>query len=424
MSNLLTIDLEDYFQVHAFSRVINYEDWDKFECRIERNTDSLLEILNEVADNSKFTIQNSKSNHSITHSPNNSFTQKVQGTFFVLGWIAERYPELVRRIQKEGHEIACHGHSHKLIYTQTRDEFRQDVKKAKSILENIIGGEVIGYRAPSYSITHKSQWAFEVLAEEGFKYDSSVFPIHHDFYGLPEAPRFPFIVSLNGNNNFEFSMLSCELKTTQNSKRETQSSRIAINDSKTHLLNYSSFEVLEPEHRSTAPLNNSLTHSLINPSSDDSAPQHGSTAALNNLLNQSPNNSIPNHSKLNIQNSKLNVQKSTFIIEFPISTVKVLGTNVPISGGGYFRLFSYSLIKRGLRSINQREHKPFIFYIHPWELDFEQPRIKEGSLKSRFRHYVNLDKTEVRFKKLLSDFQFSTIRQLLTQNAKFTTQNL
>ena len=371
MLNILTIDLEDYFQVHAFSRVIRFEDWDKFECRIERNTDRLLDILNVATQNSQLNIQNSNLGHLATHSPNNSLTQRVKATFFVLGWIAERYPGLVRRIQKEGHEIACHGYAHQLVYTQSRDAFRQDVKRAKSILEDITGSEVIGYRAPSYSITSKSQWAFEVLVEEGFKYDSSIFPIRHDFYGIPNAPRFPFVISLNKNNNFEFSMLNCESKTTQNSDFSPQSSVLEVNSS---------------------------THSLINPSSDISKRQHGSTAALSNLLT---------HSLINPR----------ALIEFPISTVKVFGQNVPISGGGYFRLFPYSLIRRGLKSINQKENKPFIFYLHPWELDFEQPKIKEVRLRSRFRHYVNLNKTESRFRKLLEDFQFSTIRQMLMQNS-------
>ena len=372
MLNILTIDLEDYFQVHAFSRVIRYEDWDKFECRIERNTDRLLEILNgsPINDRSTAALHNplthslnnpsreasepqhsstSSPNNSITHSLNTSLTQRGKATFFVLGWIAERYPDLVRRIQKEGHEIACHGYAHQLVYTQSRDEFRQDVRRAKSILEDITGKEVIGYRAPTYSITNKSKWAFDVLVEEGFKYDSSIFPIRHDFYGMPEAPRFPFVVSLNGNDNVEFSVLNFEFN--------------------------------------TASLNNSLTHSLINPSSDISAPQHRSTAAHYS------------------------------IIEFPLSTVKLFGGNFPVSGGGYFRLFPYSLIRKGLKSINEKEGKPFIFYMHPWELDFEQPRIKGVSPRSKFRHYVNLNKTEFRLKRLLSDFQFSNIRQLLTQNA-------
>jgi polysaccharide deacetylase family protein (PEP-CTERM system associated) len=331
MFNILTIDLEDYFMVSAFEDVVKREDWGKYECRIERNTDRILNILNGTTHNSKLTTQNFKNGNLITHSLDNSLTQKVQGTFFVLGWIAERYPGLVRRIQKEGHEIACHGYAHKLIYTQSREEFRQDIRKSKAILEDITGNEVMGYRAPSYSITNKSRWAFEVLVEEGFKYDSSIFPIRHDFYGMPNAPRFPFVISLNGNGNFEFSVLNFELNATQN--------------------------------------------------------------------------------------STLNVQHSKLIIEFPISTVRLLGQNVPVSGGGYFRLFPYPIIRKVLGSINEKEQKPFIFYIHPWEMDFEQPRIRGLKLKSRLRHYINLDKTESKFKRLLEDFQFSAIQQLLIQNS-------
>jgi polysaccharide deacetylase family protein (PEP-CTERM system associated) len=328
MLNILTIDIEDYFQVHAFSNVIKYEDWDKFECRIERNTDHILEILNEVkTEHSELSTQNSNLLlNASRHKPYGS----VKVTFFVLGWIAERYPELIQRIQKEGHEIACHGYAHKLIYNQSKEEFRKDVKKAKSTLEDIIGDEVIGYRAPSYSIIDKSKWAFEVLLEEGFKYDSSIFPIRHDYYGIPNAPRFPFIIHLNKIQNVEFSVLNYELKTFQNSKFITQNSK--------------------------------------------------------------------------------------FIIEFPISTVRILGQNFPISGGGYFRLFPYPLIRKGLKSINQKQNKPFIFYVHPWEFDVDQPRIKDASNLSKFRHYVNLDKTKDRFKKLLKDFKFSSIKQILELN--------
>ena len=210
MLNALTIDVEDYFQVHAFSDAIKFENWGNYECRIERNTDRLLSILSDSPIKNGSTAARQYGNtlipqhsstsalkndsvpspqHLVTHSLNNSFTQKVQGTFFVLGWIAERYPGLVRRIQKLGHEIACHGYAHRLIYTQSKEEFRQDIRKAKAILEDITGSEVTGYRAPSYSITNRSQWAFEVLVEEGFKYDSSIFPIRHDFYGMPDAPR-------------------------------------------------------------------------------------------------------------------------------------------------------------------------------------------------------------------------------------------
>jgi polysaccharide deacetylase family protein (PEP-CTERM system associated) len=189
MFNILTIDLEDYFQVHAFSDVIKYDDWSNYECRIERNTERLLDVLS-----------------SSLRTPHSALRIPIKATFFVLGWIAERYPDLVRRIQKEGHEIACHGYAHKLIYTQSKEEFRQDIKKTKAILEDITGSEVVGYRAPSYSITSKSQWAFEILIEEGFKYDSSIFPIRHDLYGMPNAPRFPFAICLHENNNFDFSM--------------------------------------------------------------------------------------------------------------------------------------------------------------------------------------------------------------------------
>jgi len=333
MLNALTIDVEDYFQVHAFSKVIKCDDWEGYECRIERNTDRLLEILDSV-------------------------TQKVHGTFFVLGWIADRYPDLVRKIQKEGHEIACHGYAHELIYNQSKEEFREDIRKAKAILEDIAGSEVIGYRAPSYSITTKSQWAFEILMEEGFKYDSSVFPIRHDFYGFPNAPRFPFMISLDGNGDLEFSKV-LDFKQKQ-------------------------------RHSDSAALNNSSTHSLRNNSSKNS--------------------------ELNVPIPQSAIRNPNSIVEFPISTVRLLGQNLPISGGGYFRLFPYSVIEKGLKSINEEENKPFIFYVHPWELDPDQPKINGLSLKSKFRHYVNLDKTGDRFKKLLKDFNFSPVRDILELN--------
>ena len=302
MFNVLTIDLEDYFQVHVFSRVIKFEDWDKYESRIERNTHRLLEILQGSG------IGHRAEGIGSELTPNHSGLAphgEARATFFVLGWLAERYPKLIKEIHNHGHEIACHGYAHRLISNQSKDEFKNDVRKSKAILEDITGEEVVGYRAPSYSITQKSQWALEVLAEEGFKYDSSIFPIHHDLYGMPEAPRFPFIISLNGGSN------------------------------------------------------------------------------------------------------------NGTLIEFPISTVRFAGLNFPISGGGYFRLFPYAAIKRGLERINRVEGMPFIFYIHPWEIDPDQPRINSISRKSRFRHYVNLYKTESKFKKLLTDFDFCSIKELL-----------
>ncbi|MGA1841309.1 MAG: XrtA system polysaccharide deacetylase [bacterium] len=293
--NSLTIDIEDYFQVSNFSRVINFSDWDRYECRVERNTFYILNILNEF---------------------------KVKATFFVLGWIAERYPNLIKNIHKEGHEIASHGYSHKLLTLQTFNEFREDVKKSKRILEDITGKDVIGYRAPSFSLSQKSLWALEILKEEGFKYDSSIFPLRWYRFNTSKKFRFPFIV--NGNlSNF----LDCP----------------------------NNFNKL------IKPLD-------VNDSID--------------FFNE-------------------------FIIEFPISTIKIFINNFPVAGGGYFRLFPYQFIKWGFKKINIQEKKPFIFYIHPWEFDKDQPSIKGISFLSKFRHYINLNKTEGKIKKLLKDFNFS-----------------
>jgi polysaccharide deacetylase family protein (PEP-CTERM system associated) len=327
MLNFLTIDIEDYFQVHAFSKVIKYESWKNHECRIERNTNRLLEILNS-------SIQ-----HSTRNTQNLAFKPPtgIHATFFILGWIAERYPGLIRNIKEAGHEIACHGYAHQLIYSQSKDEFREDIRKAKGMLEDITGEEVIGYRAPSYSITNKSQWAFQVLIEEGFKYDSSIFPVRHDFYGMPNAPRFPFLISQNGNKNVKYSQLNVD----------------------------------EQQDRITGPIESSGRYALC---------------------------AMPYASS---------------IVEFPLSTVRLFGQNLPISGGGYFRLFPYPLIVKGLKRINEKESKPFIFYLHPWEIDPDQPRIGGAGLRSTLRHYVNLNKTENRFKMLLKDFQFSSIKEML-----------
>ena len=371
MLNALTIDLEDYFQVHAFSSVVRFEDWDNYESRIERNTHRLLEILKESSIGHRaerianeltppapdlLPLTSNLPPEALNFLPQTSNLKPqtfAKATFFCLGWVAERYPNLIKEIQHRGHEIACHGYSHKLIYTQSRDEFREDVRKAKAILEDITGDEVVGYRAPSYSITNRSRWAFEVLMEEGFKYDSSIFPIHHDFYGFPRAPRFPFVISTNGDCNFKFQISDFKLK-------QTQSSVSSIN--------------------STNPMN--------------------------------PNNPVtPN---LTACASRLTSDGT--LVEFPLSTVRIFGANLPVAGGGYFRLLPYSLIKKGLRRINDEEKQPFVFYIHPWELDPDQPRLNSVSFRSRFRHYVNLQKTESRFKKLLSDFNFCSIREVLKLN--------
>lgn len=278
--NALTIDVEDYFQVNAFSKVIRYGDWPKFESRVEKNTYRILDL---VAD-------------------------RAHCTFFILGWVAERFPNIVREIHRRGHEVACHGYAHQVIFNQTREQFREDVGRAKAILEDITGERVLGYRAPTYSITLKTLWALDVLYDLGFSYDSSIFPIKHDVYGFPEAPRFPFLFPCKGENG----------------------------------------------------------------------------------------------------------QKS--IREFPMTTIRMLNNNFPVSGGGYFRLYPYSATRRLLRSINELEKQPFIFYFHPWEIDPGIPKIDKIGLRSRFRTYVNLDKTEGRFEKLLQDFHFAPLKSFMQMN--------
>lgn len=266
--NYLTIDVEDYFQVSAFEDVINVNSWEGYASRVENNVGLLLALLAE---------------------------HDVSATFFVVGWIAEKYPALVKQIAAAGHDIACHSYLHRKVYDLTPQQFREDTARAKDILEEISGAPVVGYRAPSYSITKKSLWAFEILAELGFLYDSSVFPIVHDVYGMPDAPRFRY-----------------DLK------------------------------------------------------------EYG-------------------------------------LVEYPISTVRLLGRNVPVSGGGYFRLFPYWLTRYGLSKINRDDKQPFIFYLHPWEVDPEQPRVAGAGALSRFRHYNNLDKTRQRLRRLLRDFAFAPL---------------
>ena len=273
MNNAFTVDVEDYFQVAAFEKIIATSDWDSWPYRVEANIDQMLRIL-DAAD--------------------------VRATFFILGWIAERSPQLVRRIADAGHEIASHGYDHQLIYRQTSQQFRDDIKRARALLREISSQPVIGFRAPSWSITPRTPWAHRILVEEGYTYDSSVFPIRHDLHGTPDAPR--------------------------------------------------------TIHRITT-----LAGSIL---------------------------------------------------EFPPATVTWLGRNIPTGGGGFFRLYPYVLTRTMLRSIN-RQNRPFTFYIHPWEIDPDQPRIPGASFKSRFRHYVNLRRTERKLARLLADFSFQPMGTLL-----------
>ena len=335
--NILTVDLEDYFMVSAFESVVKRGDWDRYESRIERNTYRLLDIL-------------SSSLCSMRYAP----CSPPRATFFCLGWVAERYPELIKEIHRLGHEIASHGYDHRIIATQSPRLFREDIRKSKALLEDLIGKRVIGYRAPSYSITRETLWSLEILAEEGYQYDSSIFPIHHDRYGIPNAPRFPFIISSNGNGRVDFQ-----------------------------------------------PLSNNSTNSIK--SMNSSNPSNPIASNLGR----------PACRSLGVGRS--DPQTSNFLIEFPLTTLRILGHNLPVAGGGYFRLLPFKITKMAFRRIWREDVFPLVFYIHPWELDEDQPRVQGLSLKSRFRHYVNLKKTEERFRKLLTDFRFSAAREVIEQ---------
>jgi polysaccharide deacetylase family protein (PEP-CTERM system associated) len=284
IANYLSIDVEDYFQVSAFEGVSPPDNWHNQPFRAERNTSLVLDILAE---------------------------KQTRATFFVLGWIARKCPSLVKKISAAGHEIASHGFGHRRVSTQDRTVFRKDVRDSKKILEDLSGQQVLGYRAPSYSISHKTLWAYDELHEAGYVYDSSVFPVQHDFYGIPDWPRFAFEVGKQADGDW------CPLE----SQIETQPG----------------------------------------------------------------------------------------MKEFPISTLRIGKRNLPIAGGGYFRLFPYAVTRWGLQRINKSEKKPFVFYLHPWEFDPQQPRMNGAGWKSNFRHYLNLHKTEGRFRRLLDDFEFCPI---------------
>jgi polysaccharide deacetylase family protein (PEP-CTERM system associated) len=272
--NAFSVDVEDYFQVGAFEKAIPRDTWDRLEPRVEHNTRRLLDLC---------------SRHEVT------------GTFFVLGWVAERWPQLVRDIRAAGHELGTHGQDHRRVTTLTPREFREDVRRSKGTIEDAAGVEVIGYRAPSYSIVRETLWAMDVLVEEGFRYDSSIFPIHHDRYGIPDFPRFPRPV--RGHNG-------------------------------------------------------------------------------------------------------------TALHEFPISTVRFAGMNLPFVGGGYLRHFPLPFIRWGMAHLNGVERRPAILYIHPWEIDPEQPR-QQVRFSTRLRHYRNLHLTEQRLARLFSEYTFASVREVL-----------
>jgi polysaccharide deacetylase family protein (PEP-CTERM system associated) len=272
IKNAMTVDVEDYFQVSAFEAHIAKSQWDKLPHRVQYNTLRILDIFAQ---------------------------HNVKATFFTLGWVAERYPQLVQRIVSEGHELASHGYEHIRVTEQNSEQFRADIKKTKQILEDIGGKAVIGYRAASYSIVARNLWALQILEDEGYLYSSSIYPVKHDLYGIPSAPRFAF----------------------------------------------------KPE---------------------------------------------------NTQN----------LLEIPITTLKIMDRNLPCGGGGFFRLYPYLFSKWAYQHINSVENQPGIFYFHPWEIDPDQPRQQSLPFKSRFRHYLNLNRVEDRLNNLLNDFAWDTMQNV------------
>ena len=274
LTNALTIDVEDYFQVSAFAPHIDRADWDSRECRVEHNIDRILKLLSD---------------------------EQTKATFFTLGWVAERYPQMVRRIVSEGHELASHGYGHQRASDLREAEFFEDVSRAKALLEDIGGQQVQGYRAPSFSIGTGNLWALDTLLRAGYRYSSSIYPVKHDHYGMPDAPRFAH----------------------------------QIRDG---------------------------------------------------------------------------------LMEVPPTTLRLFNRNLPSSGGGYFRLLPYALSRWMLQQVNQRDAESAIFYFHPWEIDPGQPRVSGIGLKTRFRHYVNIGRTEQRLARLLKDFRWGRMDDIFLKS--------
>jgi polysaccharide deacetylase family protein (PEP-CTERM system associated) len=261
--------------VSAFAPYIDRSQWDHLPCRVEGNVERILALLEDAS---------------------------VKATFFTLGWVAERYPQVVRMIHAAGHELASHGFAHRRATEQTPKEFLSDIRLAKAVLEDVSGATVTGYRAPSFSIGPSNAWAFECIAKAGYRYSSSIYPIRHDHYGVPDAPRFPHEVHPG-------------------------------------------------------------------------------------------------------------------LLEVPISTVHAFGSNWPAGGGGYFRLLPYALSRWTIARVNRVDRQPAIFYFHPWEIDHGQPRIAAGA-KARFRHYLNLHRTEPRLRRLLRDFRWDRVDRVFLHGAR------
>ena len=273
--NAMTVDVEEYFQVSAFAAHIPRKSWASIPSRVEGNIDRILALLDE---------------------------KQVKATFFTLGWIAERYPAMVKRIVSNGHELASHGWAHQRVSDQEPQEFLDDIIRSKALLEDISGQKILGYRAPSFSINSNNLWALDLLEEAGYRYSSSIHPIHHDHYGMPNAPRFAFYPKNNGG-----------------------------------------------------------------------------------------------------------------LLELPITTVRLFKRNIPAGGGGYFRLWPYAFSHWLIQRLNRLEHRSAIFYFHPWEIDYEQPRQQGINAKTRFRHYLNLHRMEGRVRALTRDFSWDRMDRIFLE---------
>lgn len=274
--NAMTVDVEDYFQVSAFEAHVDKAQWQTLPRRVEDNTLRILDLFAQ---------------------------HQIKGTFFTLGWIAERYPGMVKKIVAAGHEIASHGWEHIRVSTQTPEEFRRDIERTRKLLQDLSGEPVLGYRAASYSIGAGESWAWEQLAQAGYRYSSSIVPIRHDLYGIPGAPRFAF----------------------------------------------------------------------------DTADGQ--------------------------------------LLEIPITTVPVAGRNINCGGGGWFRLFPYSFSRWALSRVNSVDGQAGIFYFHPWEIDPQQPRPQGLGMRTRFRHYLNLERTYNRLQRLLKDFRWGRMDEIFLPGA-------
>lgn len=273
--NALSIDVEDYFQVSAFDGLYPRAEWTHFELRVEANVERLLALFEQ---------------------------HNARATFFTLGWVAERAPGMIRRMADAGHEIASHGMLHQRVTRLDRATFAEDVRRSKALLEDLSGQPVLGYRAPSFSIGRDNLWALDELAAAGYRYSSSIYPIRHDHYGMPEASRFPF------------------------------------------------------------------------------HPRPGG------------------------------------VLEIPVSTFVFAGRTYPAGGGGFFRLYPYAFSRWALRRVNRREARPAVFYLHPWEIDPGQPRVAGVGYKTRFRHYLNLHRTEARLARLLQDFAWERMDRVFAHD--------